>query len=85
MKTFAFAVLSVFLCCSISFADDYVKGHQKDTDGDGVKDSYVDGYHRTKANGSSYDNYSTKGNRNPWTGKKGYSDPYKKRTRKSFK
>lgn len=37
--------------------------------------TYVHGYHRTKANHTKLDNYSTKGNVNPWTGKPGTVDP----------
>ncbi len=43
--------------------------------------SYVQGYYRTTPNSTRLDNYSTKGNYNPYTGKKGtksrYSNPYK--------
>ena len=39
--------------------------------------TYVHGYHRTKANHTKLDNYSTKGNMNPWTGKPGTVDPLK--------
>ena len=33
--------------------------------------TYVPGYHATNPNGTRLDNYSTKGNVNPWTGKSG--------------
>lgn len=33
--------------------------------------TYVESYQRTKANNTSDDNYSTKGNYNPWNGKYG--------------
>ncbi len=33
--------------------------------------TYVEPYYRTKANNRDDDNYSTKGNYNPWTGKTG--------------
>ena len=33
---------------------------------------YVPSHYRTSANHSRFDNWSTKGNRNPFTGKKGY-------------
>lgn len=47
---------------------------QADVWGDGyTRDdgTYVQGHYRTRPNHSIYDNYSTKGNSNPWTGKKG--------------
>lgn len=46
-------------------ADKYVKGHVK-KDG-----TYVQGHYKTDPNGTKNDNYSTKGNKNPYTGKKG--------------
>jgi hypothetical protein len=33
--------------------------------------TYVHGYHATDSNGTGTDNYSTKGNVNPWTGQPG--------------
>lgn len=36
---------------------------------------HVEGYHRTKANDDPYDNYSTKGNVNPYTNEKGAVEP----------
>jgi hypothetical protein len=33
--------------------------------------TYVQGYHRTVPNSTKSDNYSTRGNANPWTGKAG--------------
>ncbi len=33
---------------------------------------YVQPYYRTSPNTYKYDNYSSRGNYNPWTGKKGY-------------
>lgn len=38
--------------------------------------TYVAPHYRSTPNSSRYDNYSTKGNYNPYTGKKGYVDPY---------
>lgn len=37
---------------------------------------YVQSYRRTTPNRSKWDNYSTKGNINPYTGKKGTVNPY---------
>ena len=49
-----------------------VKGYYKPSTG-----SYVYPSYRTSPNKYKFDNYSTKGNYNPYTGKKGYSSPYK--------
>lgn len=38
---------------------------------------YVMPYYKTSPNKTKLDNYSTKGNYNPYTGKKGYASPYK--------
>jgi hypothetical protein len=38
--------------------------------------TYVQGYHATNPNSTKLDNYSTKGNVNPWTGKPGTKSPY---------
>ena len=47
-----------------------VKGHWKDTNHDGVKDTYVQPYERTNPNSSRTDNYSYPGNTNPNTGER---------------
>jgi hypothetical protein len=53
-----------------AFAGDvYVHGYTR-RDG-----TYVQGYHRTTPDSNPYNNYSTKGNVNPWTGKPGTVDP----------
>jgi hypothetical protein len=39
--------------------------------------TYVAPHYRSSPNSSVYDNYSTKGNVNPYTGKAGTVDPYK--------
>lgn len=51
------------------YANEYVNGYTK-RDG-----TYVNGYHRSHSNGTNHDNYSTKGNRNPYTGRKGTVAP----------
>jgi len=38
---------------------------------------YVAPHYKTSPNKTRLDNYSTKGNYNPYTGKKGYASPYK--------
>jgi len=37
--------------------------------------TYVPGYHATNPNGTKLDNYSTRGNINPWKGKPGTKSP----------
>lgn len=38
---------------------------------------FVQPHYKTSPNKTKLDNYSTKGNSNPFTGKKGYVNPYK--------
>ena len=49
-----------------------VKGHTRHSTG-----TYVMPHYRTSPNSSRIDNWSTKGNYNPYTGKKGYVNPWK--------
>ncbi len=56
---------------SASMADTSVKGYVK-KDG-----TYVPPHQRTDPNSSANDNWSTKGNTNPYTGEKGTKSPYK--------
>ncbi|MBI5045518.1 MAG: hypothetical protein HZC14_00690 [Candidatus Niyogibacteria bacterium] len=49
-----------------------VQGHFKPSTG-----SYVAPYYKTTPNKSKFDNFSTKGNYNPYTGKKGTANPYR--------
>ena len=57
------------------FAQQHVRGHWKDTDHDGVKDTYIEPYYRTTPDGNAYNNYSTQGNTNPHTGERGHVNP----------
>ena len=66
----------IFFClsflASLAFAQDvYVNGYFR-SDG-----TYVRPHYRTAPNGNPWDNYSTKGNINPYTGKIGTKLPYK--------
>ena len=37
--------------------------------------TYVEPYHRSQADGNPYNNYSTQGNTNPYTGQSGHKSP----------
>lgn len=74
-------ILSIFLVSLIvalsafSFAEAKVirvKPYYKPSTG-----KYVQPYYKTSPNKTKLDNYSTKGNYNPYTGKKGYVSPFK--------
>ena len=61
-----FKILGVLvLSMNISYADQYVSGHYKSNG------TYVNGYTRSSPNNTVSDNYSTKGNTNPYTGTPG--------------
>ncbi len=49
-----------------------VKGYPKKSG------TYVAPHNRTNPDKSKFNNYSSKGNTNPYTGKKGTKDPYKR-------
>ena len=51
-----------------------VRGYYKPSSG-----RYITPHYRTSPNSTRWDNWSTRGNYNPYTGKKGYSSPYKYR------
>lgn len=68
MKKFiALSLITVFSFPLLAFADTYVQGYYR-SDG-----TYVQGYYRSDPNGTKSDNYSYKGNTNPYTGQRGTS------------
>ena len=70
-KTFLTAIITTSLIFSTSVQAEYVSGYTR-KDG-----TYVQPHQRTNSNNTMMDNYSTKGNSNPYTGKAGTVDPYK--------
>lgn len=81
MKKIALAVIAALLLPTGASAQVRVKGYTK-SDG-----TYVAPHYRSKPNSTKLDNYSTKGNVNPYTGKVGTddvsADPYNQRARQS--
>ncbi len=63
----AFAIL---LSAWTAHADEYVHGYTRSNG------TYVEPYYKTSPNSSTFDNYSTKGNVNPYTGQEGTKNPY---------
>jgi hypothetical protein len=59
-------ILFLTALTTVAFADTWVHSYTK-SDG-----TYVPGHYRTDANDTKDDNYSTKGNVNPYTGTDGY-------------
>lgn len=61
----------IFLLCGNCYAANYVRGYYRSNG------TYVEPHYRSKANATRYDNYLTRGNYNPYTGKTGTQNPYK--------
>lgn len=66
------AAIVVLGSVGVSEAAVRVRGYYKPSTGRYVAPSY-----RTSPNRFLFDNYSTKGNYNPYTGKKGYVSPFR--------
>lgn len=76
MKKIIFCVaiiLSLSLTISVEAKTIQVKSYYKPSTG-----TYVNSYYKTSPNKTKFDNYSTKYNYNPYSGKKGYVNPYKR-------
>ncbi len=77
MKKILIAILVMFVAVAVSSVvveakTINVKGYYKPS-----ISRYVMPYYKTSPNKTKLDNYSTKGNYNPYTSKKGYTSPYK--------
>jgi len=64
-KVFLFITIIISFFSSLAFADSYVNGYTK-KDG-----TYVQGYTRSSPDSTNWNNYSTQGNVNPYTGYEG--------------
>ncbi len=69
---FLFLFIALFYFSNPAEAATRTRGYYKPSTG-----TYVQPYYRSSSNSSRWDNYSTRGNYNPYTGKKGYISPYK--------
>lgn len=65
MKKILLSVFLVFSFISVALCDVYVNGYYK-KDG-----TYVEPHYRSNPDGNQYNNWSTKGNVNPYTGEEG--------------
>ena len=66
----ATATIAALTFANAASADTYVRGYTR-SDG-----TYVAPHFRSNPNGTTLDNWSTKGNTNPYTGKAGTVDPF---------
>lgn len=64
MKTLL--AVALLAASTLAAADTYVNGYVR-RDG-----TYVEPHYRSDANSNKYDNYSSQGNSNPYTGQRGY-------------
>jgi len=72
MKKFILALAALGMMAGTASAQTYVKGYTKSNG------TYVAPHYRSSPNATRYDNYSTRGNVNPYTGKAGTVSPYYK-------
>lgn len=70
MKKVVFLAILSCICGTFALADTYVNGYTR-KDG-----TYVVPHYRSDPDSSPYNNYSTQGNTNPYTGKRGSKSPY---------
>ena len=73
------ALAALELSCGFALAQTYVRPYVR-SDG-----TYVQPHFRSSPNGSTLDNWSTKGNTNPYTGKSGTVDPFKPKSNSLFR
>jgi len=81
MKKLVVILLSVLILLATSFGESYARSSSHSTRVHGYtkkNGTHVSSYRRTKSDKSKFNNYSTKGNINPHTGKRGTKNPYKK-------
>jgi len=78
-----------FLLISPVFAGDvWVNGYSGDVWVNGYYRSdgtYVRPHYRSAPDGNVWNNWSTRGNINPYTGKPGYKDPFKEMQRRNYR
>ena len=76
LKIFLYTIILSFIFCNV-FIVEAVQSATRVRSYYRSNGVYVKSYYRSNYNGTKLDNYSTKGNFNPYTGKKGYVNPYK--------
>lgn len=74
MKKLVLILTALCFLSSPAFAR-YQRGYYKPS-----SRAYVGGHYKTRSDGIRSNNYSTKGNFNPYTGKKGYASPYRSKS-----
>ncbi len=77
-KVMLAALAACVVVPTVAPAQVYVPGYVR-SDG-----KYVSGHYRSNPNSSTFDNYSTKPNYNPYNGRAGTVDPFKSNTMKPY-
>jgi hypothetical protein len=78
MKKLLVVLLSILILSVISLGETYAKSSTRVRGYTKKSGTYVAPHRKTTPDKSKSNNYSTKGNVNPYTGKKGTKDPFKK-------
>lgn len=78
MKKLIVVLLSALFVLTTSLSETYAKSSSRVRGYTKKSGAYVAPHRRTNPDKSKSNNWSTKGNVNPYTGKKGTKDPYKK-------
>ena len=71
MRTALLVGLALFLAAAPALADEFVNGYFRQNG------TYVQPHMRSSPDGNPFNNYSTRGNVNPYTGVPGTHDPYR--------
>ena len=66
MKTITATIFASFALISVANAQSYTNGYYRSNG------TYVNGYYHTNPDSSRSNNYSSYGNKNPYTGQRGY-------------
>jgi hypothetical protein len=69
MRKISWLLMILLSLPSLLYAGEKVRGHWKDANRDGIKDTWIQPYERTSPNSYRFDNYSYPGNFNPNTGR----------------
>lgn len=75
-KLSLFLLFTILLTSTNCYASNYVKGYTR------KNGTYVQGHYRSKSDFTKLNNYSTRGNLNPYTGKQGNVNPYSYKPKK---
>lgn len=70
MNFLKLSLVMATLISTTAHADTYVRGYTRSNG------TYVQPHYRSDSNGTKMDNWSTRGNTNPYTGESGHKNPY---------